>query len=160
MKRYKEHYRTKNIKAYVSGNRKQRQYVIQASKELGMMPTTEGALDMKLTDALIESVDVFPTLCELVHLPKPESLIGASLVPQLNDPTVSGRSAVAYRPKAATIRTDTHRLIAHDDGSMELYDHTSVKKETYNLASSEPKLVSRLLALLKERLPERYREDQ
>lgn len=46
--RYKEHYRTKNIKAYVSGNRKQRQLIIQASKELGILPTTEGALDLKL----------------------------------------------------------------------------------------------------------------
>jgi Tol biopolymer transport system component len=46
--RYKDHYRTKNIKAYVSGNRKQRQLIIQASKELGIMPTTEGALDLKL----------------------------------------------------------------------------------------------------------------
>jgi len=30
------------------GNRKQRQYMVQASKELEMMPTTEGALDLKL----------------------------------------------------------------------------------------------------------------
>ncbi|MGY8985364.1 MAG: amidohydrolase family protein [Sphingomonadales bacterium] len=48
LKKYRDHYRTNNIKAYVSGNRKQRQYVIQASEELGMMPTTEGALDLKL----------------------------------------------------------------------------------------------------------------
>ncbi|MBT6035259.1 MAG: amidohydrolase, partial [Kordiimonadaceae bacterium] len=46
--RYRDHYRTKNIKAYISGNRKQRQYIIEASKELGMMPTTEGGLDLKL----------------------------------------------------------------------------------------------------------------
>lgn len=46
--RYKEHYRTKNIKAYISGTRKQRQYIIEASKKLGIMPTTEGALDTKL----------------------------------------------------------------------------------------------------------------
>ncbi len=48
LKKYRDHYRTRNIKAYLSGNRKQRQHVIQASKELGMMPTTEGGLDMKL----------------------------------------------------------------------------------------------------------------
>ncbi|WP_262693650.1 amidohydrolase family protein [Kordiimonas aquimaris] len=46
--RYKNHYRTKNIKAYITGNRKQRQYVIEASKEVGIMPTTEGSLDTKL----------------------------------------------------------------------------------------------------------------
>lgn len=48
LKRYRDHYRTRNIKAYVSGERKQRQWVIEASKELGMMPTTEGALDLAL----------------------------------------------------------------------------------------------------------------
>ena len=46
--RYKDHYRTKNIKAYLTGNRKRRQYIIQASKEVGIMPTTEGGLDAKL----------------------------------------------------------------------------------------------------------------
>ena len=48
LKKYRDHYGTRNIKAYLSGNRKQRQFVIQASEELGMMPTTEGALDLKL----------------------------------------------------------------------------------------------------------------
>ncbi|MEE8244720.1 MAG: amidohydrolase family protein, partial [Pseudomonadales bacterium] len=46
--RYKDHYRVKNLKAYVSGNRKQRQWLIQAAKKLQLMPTTEGSLDMKL----------------------------------------------------------------------------------------------------------------
>ena len=46
--RYKEHYRTKNIKAYITGNRKRRQQIIEASKEVGIMPTTEGGLDAKL----------------------------------------------------------------------------------------------------------------
>ena len=48
LKRYKEHYRTINIKSYMVGNRKQRQWVVQASKELGLMPTTEGGRDMKM----------------------------------------------------------------------------------------------------------------
>ncbi|MGH3804513.1 MAG: amidohydrolase family protein, partial [Pseudonocardiaceae bacterium] len=46
--RYKDYYRTGNIKAYMSGNRLQRQYVVQAAKELGLMPTTEGGADTKL----------------------------------------------------------------------------------------------------------------
>jgi hypothetical protein len=48
LSRYKEHYRTRNLKSYIVGNRKQRQLVVQAAKELEMMPTTEGALDLKL----------------------------------------------------------------------------------------------------------------
>jgi Tol biopolymer transport system component len=48
LRRYKEHYRTRNLKSYIVGNRRQRQFVVQAAKELEMMPTTEGALDLKL----------------------------------------------------------------------------------------------------------------
>src|SRR5258708_29120867 len=36
------------IKSYIVGHRRQRQYMVQAAKELEMMPTTEGALDLKL----------------------------------------------------------------------------------------------------------------
>jgi Amidohydrolase family len=46
--KYKKYYGTHNIKSYVVGNRKQRQYMVEASKDLEMMPTTEGALDLKL----------------------------------------------------------------------------------------------------------------
>ncbi len=46
--KYRDYYGTHNIKSYLVGNRKQRQFMVQASKELEMMPTTEGALDLKL----------------------------------------------------------------------------------------------------------------
>lgn len=48
LKRYSDHYKTKNIKSYLVGNRKQRQWVVKAAKELGLMPTTEGGGDMRL----------------------------------------------------------------------------------------------------------------
>ncbi len=46
--KYQKYYGTHNIKSYIVGNRKQRQFMVQASKELEMMPTTEGGLDLKL----------------------------------------------------------------------------------------------------------------
>jgi len=46
--KYRDYYGTHNIKSYIVGNRKQRQFMVRASKELGMMPTTEGGLDLKL----------------------------------------------------------------------------------------------------------------
>jgi len=46
--KYRKYYGTHNIKSYVVGNRKQRQFMVEAAKELEMMPTTEGALDLKL----------------------------------------------------------------------------------------------------------------
>jgi Tol biopolymer transport system component len=46
--KYKKYYGTHNIKSYLVGDRKQRQFMVEASKELEMMPTTEGGLDLKL----------------------------------------------------------------------------------------------------------------
>jgi Tol biopolymer transport system component/imidazolonepropionase-like amidohydrolase len=46
--KYKKYYGTHNIKSYIVGNRRQRQYMVQASRELEMMPTTEGGIDLKL----------------------------------------------------------------------------------------------------------------
>jgi len=48
LRRYKDHYNTHNIKSYMVGNRKQRQWVVLASRELGLMPTTEGGGDQKM----------------------------------------------------------------------------------------------------------------
>lgn len=47
LRRYKNHYAVNNIKAYISGSRKQRQWLAVASQELELTTTTEGALDMK-----------------------------------------------------------------------------------------------------------------
>ena len=48
LRRYKDHYNTHNIKSYMVGNRKQRQWVVLASQELELMPTTEGGGDQKM----------------------------------------------------------------------------------------------------------------
>jgi Tol biopolymer transport system component len=48
LEKYKKYYRNHNIKSYVVGNRKQREWVVQAARELQLTVTTEGALDLKL----------------------------------------------------------------------------------------------------------------
>lgn len=48
LRQYSEYYDTQYIKMYLVGNRKQRQWVIMASKEQKLMPTTEGGLDIRL----------------------------------------------------------------------------------------------------------------
>lgn len=76
MKRYKDHYRTRNLKAYLSGNRQQRQWLVESANELGMMPTTEGGLDMKLDlthviDGMTgseHSISVFPLYKDVVEM--------------------------------------------------------------------------------------------
>lgn len=48
VEKYATYYRTNTVKSYTVGNRKQRQWMIEASKEHRIMPTTEGSLDLKL----------------------------------------------------------------------------------------------------------------
>ncbi len=104
------------------------------------------------TDAIVESIDLFPTLCELSGLPKPPAIHGVSLVPLLKDIHASGHDAVSYFKQAASIRTDSHRLIAHRTGEFELYDHRSPEKETRNLAADQPALVQQIHQRLGQRL--------
>jgi hypothetical protein len=47
LKRYSEYFDTKTIKMYMAGNRQQRQWLMMAAREQGLMPTTEGGLMMK-----------------------------------------------------------------------------------------------------------------
>ena len=58
MARYAKYYDTKTLKMYMSGNRQQRQWIIQAARELQIMPTTEGGLDQKLN--MTHGIDGYP----------------------------------------------------------------------------------------------------
>ena len=57
LRRYRDHYGVHHLKAYLSGNRQQRQWLVQAAAALKLMPTTEGGLDMKLD--LTHAIDGF-----------------------------------------------------------------------------------------------------
>lgn len=48
LRRYRDAYGLHNIKEYRTGNRRVRQWMAMAAGELGLLPTTEGALSMKL----------------------------------------------------------------------------------------------------------------
>ena len=104
------------------------------------------------TKAVVATLDIFPTLCELTGLTPPNFTKGKSLKLILENPTKEGHPAIAYTSKASTIRTKTHRLILHKDGFIELYDHTSPEKETNNIAVSQPELVATLKQELLQKL--------
>jgi iduronate 2-sulfatase len=106
----------------------------------------------KASQSIVETLDIFPTLCELAGLPKPGFAQGVSLRPLLEDPAAAGHPAIAYTGDARTIRTDTHRLIAHKNGHAELYDHSMTAGETVNIASQQPDKVRELAGELDRRL--------
>ena len=101
------------------------------------------------TDALVEFVDIFPTLCELAGLPLPDHLEGTSFAPLIEDPDRSWKAgAFSQFPSASNthmgraIRTNRYRYIQwaplDDPGKIEaeeLYDHASDPQENINLAN-------------------------
>ncbi len=48
LQQYSKYYHTNYIKMYLTGNRQQRQWIIQAARRQGLHPTTEGGLNFKL----------------------------------------------------------------------------------------------------------------
>jgi iduronate 2-sulfatase len=100
------------------------------------------------SDAVVETVDVFPTLCDLAKIPVPEFVHGLSLNAQLADPDAPGHEAYSYQRHSNSIRTDSHRMTVHKDGYIELYDHRSAEKETENVAEQNPELCEELKRLI------------
>ena len=107
----------------------------------------------KSTAAVVETVDLYPTLCALAGLAIPSWLDGRDLAPLLADPTAPGRSAVSYYGGNRSIRCDSHRLIAHRNGGIELYDHRTPAGESRNVADAQAGIVALLLRELDARLP-------
>ena len=99
----------------------------------------------------VETLDVFPTLCELGGLPMPDFVHGRSLKKNLEDPQASGRPALSYRGHT-TIRDDNFRLILHKQGNAELYDFREGGNLARNMAGDLPEQVERLKKVLAERL--------
>jgi len=58
LRKYSEYYDTKTFKMYMAGNRRQRQWLIMAARELELMPTTEGGLDYRLN--MTHAIDGYP----------------------------------------------------------------------------------------------------
>ncbi|WP_341225411.1 sulfatase [uncultured Arcticibacterium sp.] len=103
------------------------------------------------TNAIVETLDIFPTLCDLAGVQIPSFTQGQSLKPIIEKPKSEGHAAYGYTKsnRLKTIKTKNHRLIQHEDGFIELYDEAS---ETVNVADKYPEVVAELKGKLLERL--------
>lgn len=121
----------------------------------------------KKTNALVEFVDIYPSLCELAGLPLPKHLQGMSFTSLLKDPAQKGKSvALSQYPRGKemmgySMRTDRYRFTSwqkkdnwrdEQPVAMELYDHQKDPGEKVNLAGKpgSEKLVAALLVQLKK----------
>jgi iduronate 2-sulfatase len=123
------------------------------------------------TDALVEFVDIYPTLCELAGLPLPGHLEGTSCRLLLDDPQRSWKSAAfsqyprqggksgARNLMGYSMRTDRYRFtvwVGRNDhtqvDAIELYDHLTDPQENTNLGKdpANAELVKQLMAQWKQ----------
>ena len=112
------------------------------------------------TKALVETVDVYPTLCALAGLSPQSPLDGLSFASVLRDPASSTRTAATHvYPRGdrlgRAVRTDRYRLVewkvpgaATDTAELELYDYQTDAAETKNIAAEQPEVVAQLRAVL------------
>jgi iduronate 2-sulfatase len=119
----------------------------------------------RATDALVEFVDIYPTLAELCRLPLPLKLEGTSFVPLLQEPARPWKTAAfsVYTKKTLELgngigramRTDRYRLVEWTGSACslpiyELYDHREDPLENVNQAKLPAN--KRLLEELAEQL--------
>ncbi len=112
------------------------------------------------TDALVEFVDIYPTLSELAGLPLPDHLEGTSFKPLLDDPDRPWKTAAfSQYPRSVhgglmgySMKTDRYRFtvwVSRNDhtqiDAIELYDHQTDPQENINIADSNPELVATLM---------------
>ncbi|MXV75421.1 sulfatase-like hydrolase/transferase [Candidatus Poribacteria bacterium] len=106
------------------------------------------------TDALVELVDIYPTLCDACQLPIPTQLEGTSMIPIIEQPTHPWKTAAFSQVKRGgvkgnSMRTERYRYTEWgQNGSRgtELYDYDTDPDETVNIAdlSENTELVKHL----------------
>jgi arylsulfatase A-like enzyme len=103
------------------------------------------------SDALVYLFDLYPTLCELAGVVRPEGLEGASLVPVLKGEKegVRERLFAAYRNVQRMVRDRRWKLIRYPKiGRTQLFDLERDPDELHDLSASHPAEVARLETLL------------
>jgi uncharacterized sulfatase len=107
----------------------------------------------KASTAIVEAIDVYPTLVELCGLNKPQRLEGQSLAPLLKQADARwnkyARTMVHHKDVVGkSVRTERWRYTEWGDGKQgaELYDHDSDPDEYHNLAG-DPRYADRVMEL-------------
>jgi len=130
--------------------------VFELDAHVPLIVTTPKHKAGQRTEALVELLDLFPTLAELCGLDVRDAVEGASLVPLLSDPNTKVKSnALTQTPRpnyprgklpkvmGYSIRTERYRYTEWREfktgevQARELYDHTTDPLETVNLAGHD-----------------------
>ena len=86
------------------------------------------------TQALVEDIDIFPTLCELANLPVPTTVQGRSFTSLLDIPQAAFRDVIYSRYVAAdAVVTSSYSYSLYENGEEMLYDRAKDPQENTNV---------------------------
>lgn len=120
------------------------------------VPGKEGGQQI---NALTEFVDIYPSLCDLAGLPKPNHLQGDSFISLLENPDHPGKEAVFCRwLNSDAVKTNEYlytRWFNKQDSAITnmLYDHLHDTEETENIAdqATQKDIIEKFDGLIKEK---------
>lgn len=88
------------------------------------------------TEALVESVDIYPTLCDLANLDTPDYIMGESFTSVIDNPKKSFRENVYARfKKADAIVTEDFTYSLYENGEEMLYNRKLDPEENKNVVA-------------------------
>lgn len=132
----------------------------EQAARIPMIVASPGCAAGQKTASLVETVDIYPTLCELATLPVPSGLDGTSFAGILKSPETRTRESVIHAyPRSGrigrAIRTSRYRMVewknpgaGTETAEYELYDYQIDPLETRNLAASQTDVLRELKTIL------------
>lgn len=130
----------------------------ETSMQIPLIVRSPGVKAGERRSQLIESIDLYPTLCELAGLPLPAHLAGRSFVELMQNPDAEWKTAAVGRfQNGDTIRTDRFRLTEYTKPKGEvtsrmLYDHVSDPAENFNVLIKYSPAAAKLAEQLHDRM--------
>jgi arylsulfatase A-like enzyme len=122
----------------------------ETSMQIPLIVRVPGIDGGQRRSGLIESIDLYPSLCELAGLAAPEHHQGRSFATLMKHPEAAWKSAAVGRyQNGDTIRTDTFRFTEYTNAkgqltSQMLYEHVNDPKENVNVVETRKDSASHL----------------
>ena len=124
----------------------------EAALRVPLIAAGPGIPGGRTSDALVELIDVNPTLCALAGLPAQEGLDASDFGPVLaGERTTHREEAASALREFRLVRTAERKLVAHHTGEVELYDLANDPDELENVAEDRPDEVAALRRRLRRR---------
>ena len=124
--------------------------------------TGSGVPSGKTIPYQVRSVDIFPTIADIVGIPQIDNIRGKSLIPMFNDEENNDRPAfiesATNSPKSKSsdvvgIRTPTHKYFRDRNDSskkIHLYDLKNDPLEEYNIANDNSEIIEKMEKMLQD----------